>query len=84
MTCGALKQFNAELVSSQQYCYCTRNPSSEVSVSSVMGEGENCFCGSVIFNCKGVIVLIVKIKRKNTDTFADYSTCQPLEFSCLF
>lgn len=87
MTCGALKQFNAELLCFITAVLLLHKESSIWSFcfqSSVTGEGENRFCGSVISNFKGIIVLIVKIKIKNTDTLPDYSTCQPLEFSCLF
>lgn len=78
MPCGALKQFNGELL-----CFFTAVLL--LHKESVMGKGENCFCSSVIFNFKGIIVLNVKLKiKKNTDILPDYSTCQPLEFSCLF
>lgn len=74
MTCGALKQFNGELLCLLTAVLLLHKESPIWSLgfhSSVMGEGKNCCCSSIILNFKGIIVLNVKFKIKNPDILPD-------------
>lgn len=87
MSCAPLKRFIGELLCFLTTVLLLHKESSIWTVcfhSSVVGEGENYSCSSVIFNFKGIIVLSAKFKIKNAYILRDYSTCEPLEFSCLF